>query len=82
MTTLDTPTTRAVLRMVQPGNDNLCARCGTRVKFQARMQNRCVIANVYVGDRWDHLEWWHEGCYEDAGDPHGRADDSKVLAHR
>jgi len=62
---------RAVLRDVEAGSTVDCAHCGERVKFQAKMRNRQVIANVYVKGVWDRVEHYHSECYEKAGKPHG-----------
>lgn len=62
---------RAVLRDVEAGSTVDCAHCGERVKFQAKVRNRQVIANVYVRGRWDRVEHFHSTCYDDAGQPHG-----------
>jgi hypothetical protein len=67
------PVSRAVLRFVEPGNDAVCERCGEQVKFVARSKERQVIANVYVDARWDRVEHYHDGCYEEAGEPYGPA---------
>jgi hypothetical protein len=64
---------RAVVRFIEPGNDAVCERCGEQVKFVARSKDRQVIANVYVDERWDRVEHYHEGCYEAAGEPYGEA---------
>jgi len=64
---------RAVLRLIEPGSDAVCAGCANQVKFTARSKGRKVIANVYVGSRWDRVEHFHEDCYADAGEPYGPA---------
>ena len=64
---------RAVLRLIDPGNDVVCERCGEQVKFAARSKGRQVIANVYVDERWDRVEHYHDACYEEAGEPYGAA---------
>ncbi|MCB1258055.1 MAG: hypothetical protein KDB26_13160 [Microthrixaceae bacterium] len=66
--------TRAVLRDVEPGSTIDCIRCGERVKFQAKMRHKQVICNVYEGSRWDRVEHFHEPCYYEAGEPHGKVD--------
>ncbi len=67
------PTSRAVVRFVEPGSDAVCEHCGEQVKFAARSKASQVIANVYVDERWDRVELYHETCYEDAGEPYGPA---------
>jgi hypothetical protein len=62
---------RAVERLVEPGNSAVCARCGSPVKFVARAQHRQVIANVYVGNTWDRVEHYHYDCYVEAGQAYG-----------
>jgi hypothetical protein len=64
-------TSRAVIRDVEAGSSVDCAHCGERVKFQAKMRNRQVICNVYVGGQWDRVEHFHADCYTAAGKPHG-----------
>jgi hypothetical protein len=67
------PVSRAVSRLIDPGNDAVCERCGEQVKFVARSKGRQVIANVYVDQRWDRVEHYHDACYEEAGEPYGAA---------
>jgi len=66
-----TTKSRAVLRVIEPGNSALCALCGAPVKFVARAQLRQVIANVYVNGNWDRVEHYHADCYEKSGEPYG-----------
>ena len=66
-------TSRAVNRSIEPGNSAVCPHCGQTVKFQARVQGRQVICNVYVDGKWDRVEHYHTECYEEAGQPHGEA---------
>lgn len=70
--------TRAVLRQVEPGCMGRCTGCDKQIQFRARKRCQQVIANVYSGPRWDHVEHWHADCYVDGGEPHGPADTSKV----
>jgi hypothetical protein len=67
------PVSRAVLRLVEAGNDAVCQHCRTAVRFVAKAKARQVIANVYVGGRWARVEHFHEACYEAAGEPYGAA---------
>jgi hypothetical protein len=67
------PVSRAVLRAVEPGSDAVCGPCGEQVRFVARSKARQVIANVYVNERWDRVEHFHEACYLEAGEPYGPA---------
>jgi hypothetical protein len=67
------PVSRAVLRFVDAGNDALCERCQEQVKFVAKSKARQVIANVYVDERWNRVEHYHEACYFEAGEPYGLA---------
>ena len=78
----DQRTSRAVLRDVEPGSTVECALCGERVKFQAKVRNRQVICNVYVGGTWDRVEHFHADCYEQAGEPHGEVDTTPVVKAR
>jgi hypothetical protein len=66
-------TSRAVERLIEPGNDAVCPHCGAAVKFVARARGRQVIANVYVGHRWDRVEQYHLDCYVAAAEPYGVA---------
>jgi len=61
-----------VLRGVEPGNDAVCRQCQAPIKFTARLQQRQVIANVYVDGHWDRVEHYHEHCYKEAGEPYGQ----------
>jgi hypothetical protein len=70
-TLLKAPASRAVQRRVEPGSMTLCVQCDEQVKFAAKLQRMQVIANVYVDDRWDRVEHFHEECYELAGAPYG-----------
>ena len=67
------PESRAALRSVEAGNYVDCARCGERVKFQAKARKLQVICNVYVDGRWNRVEHYHAECYEEAGHPYGQA---------
>lgn len=67
------PVSRAVLRRVEAGNTALCAHCSQPVKFTAKAQRQQVIANVYVKQRWDRVEHYHDECYAEAGSPYGPA---------
>ena len=66
-----TASTRAVMRLVEPGNEAMCSHCGRQVKFAARVHPRQVIANIYEGGVWKRIEHFHEECYADAGEPFG-----------
>jgi len=64
--------TRAVELQIEPGNEAFCELCRLPVKFVAKAdRRRQVVCNVYVNDRWDRVEHYHERCYHDAGQPHG-----------
>jgi hypothetical protein len=67
------PVSRAVLRPVEAGNDAVCEKCQEQLKFVARAKDRQIIANVYVNERWNRVEHYHEGCYLAAGQPYGPA---------
>ncbi len=64
---------RAVTRMIEPGNSAICVQCGAPVKFVARAQGKQVIANVYIDGNWARVEHFHADCYQDAGQPYGDA---------
>jgi hypothetical protein len=68
-----TATTRAVVRLVEPGSDVMCIYCSRQVKFAAKVHPRQVIANVYENGVWKHIEHYHAECYEEAGEPFGPA---------
>ena len=65
---------RAVIRDVEAGSSVDCVYCDERVKFQAKMRNKQVICNVYVGGSWNRVEHFHADCYGPAGEPYGPAD--------
>ena len=75
-------TSRAVLRDVEPGSSVDCVHCGERVKFQAKVRNKQVICNVYVKGSWARVEHFHDGCYDQAGGPHGAVDTTPVIKAR
>lgn len=65
---------RAVIRHIEAGNVPDCQACGERVKFNAKVpspERKQVIANVYKGGKWSHVETYHLVCYQEAGSPHG-----------
>ena len=64
-------TSRAVLRLIEPGSSVDCATCGQRVKFQARVRLQQVICNVYAEGIWERVEHYHAECYEETGSPYG-----------
>jgi hypothetical protein len=64
---------RAVVRLVEPGNDAVCAHCRRQVKFAAKVHPRQVIVNVYEDGVWQRTEHFHEECYAEAGQPFGPA---------
>jgi hypothetical protein len=66
-------TSRAVERLIDPGNDAVCPHCAAPVKFVARVRGRQVIANVYVDQRWNRVEQYHLDCYGAADEPYGSA---------
>jgi hypothetical protein len=37
-----------------------------------------VVANVYVGDKWNRVERYHPRCYELVGAPYGPAERTKT----
>ena len=64
-------TSRAVQRVVEPGNTVSCTGCDEWLKYRAREKRWQVICNVYVARTWDRVEHWHPQCYDQAGQPHG-----------
>lgn len=76
------PTSRAVLRMVEAGSYVDCAQCGDRVKFQAKARNTQVICNVYEGGKWSRVEHYHHNCYLEAAMPYGDCGDQPVPTPR
>lgn len=64
---------RAVLRIIEPKTEAICPGCHQRVKFKARdrLNNKQVIANVYVDGRWNRVEHYHAHCYRIIGQPYG-----------
>ncbi len=71
-----------MLRDVEPGSSVDCVLCGDRVKFQAKVRNKQVICNVYERGTWLRVEHFHDGCYEQAGRPHGPVDTTPVIKAR
>lgn len=65
---------RAVVRLVEPGNWAECSLCTEVIKFRARERRAQVICNVYVDNRWDRVEHFHEDCYAAAEHPFGEAE--------
>jgi hypothetical protein len=72
-------TSRAVVRFIEAGNSAICAHCGQAVQFKARVKIKQVICNVYVDGRWDRVEHFHRNCYDEAGQPYGKPDESQPL---
>jgi hypothetical protein len=68
-----TVSTRAVIRLVEPGSDAVCSHCARQVKFAAKVHPRQVIANVYENGVWKRIEHFHDECYLQAGEPFGSA---------
>lgn len=64
-------TSRAVSRLVEPGNWAECVLCEEIVKFRARERRTQVICNVYVDNRWDRVEHYHPDCYLAADELYG-----------
>jgi hypothetical protein len=64
---------RAVTRLVEPGNWAECALCEEVIKFRARERRTHVICNVYVDNSWDRVEHFHSDCYKAADEPYGEA---------
>lgn len=64
---------RAVIRIIDPGNTQPCDHCGLLVKYRARAKTKRIIANVYVDGEWDRVEHFHVDCYEAIGQPYGKA---------
>lgn len=63
---------RAVVRLIEPGNNAYCAKCDDLLKFRARLRLEQVICNVYVKNKWDRVEHYHPECYEKDGSPYGQ----------
>ena len=70
-------TSRAALRPVQPGIYHWCRGCGEMLRYHRAARPLQVVCNVYAGDVWDHIDVFHPGCYETAGEPYGRPDDAR-----
>ena len=66
---------RAVSRLVEPGNWAECVLCEEIVKFRARERRTQVICNVYVDNTWDRVEHYHPDCYKAADEPYGEPAD-------
>lgn len=72
MATKSKLSSRAVKRLIEPGNNVVCAKCHEIVKFMTREQTHQIIANVYTNGKWDRVEHWHEKCYEEDSEPYGQ----------
>ncbi len=66
---------RAVTRLVEPGNWAECVLCEEIIKFRARERRTQVICNVYVDGAWKRVEHFHTDCYKAAGEIYGAAQD-------
>jgi hypothetical protein len=74
------PSTRAVLRLVEPANVFDCNICGDPLKFSARERREQVIANVYTPmGEWALIKTFHPECYQDLKEPFGPAEAGKNL---
>lgn len=71
--------TRAVSRVINPGEGTPCVACELPALFRARLKLKRIVCNVYVKGRWDRVEVWHPTCYAEAGHPHGEPDVSAEL---
>jgi len=67
-------TSRAALRMVEPGSQVECVVCGERVKFQAKMRHQQAICNIYEKNAWIRVDHYHYPCYKEAKEPYGPAE--------
>ena len=45
--------------------------CGELIKFRAKVRANQIICNVYVKNKWDRVEHYHEECYDEAKRPFG-----------
>lgn len=63
---------RAVVRLIEPGNNAYCAKCDELLKFRARLRLEQVICNVYVKNKWDRVEHYHPECYKKLRSPYGK----------
>ena len=70
---------RAVTRLIEPGNYIECETCGQRVKFEARKKSQQVICNVYEDGKWIRVEHYHTDCYGEQGQPYGDAPEGKRV---
>ena len=62
---------RAARRSVDAGNSAYCAHCGELIKFRAKIRAYQIICNIYVKNKWDRVEHYHEECYDKADAPFG-----------
>lgn len=68
-------TSRAALRLVEPGSWVRCTHCDETIKFSASARHQQVICNIYTKGVWQRVEHWHADCYEALDAPHGAATD-------
>jgi hypothetical protein len=66
-------TSRGVRRRVEPGEGNVCSKCGDPIRFSSKVPAHQIIANVYENGVWKRVEHFHEQCYFEAGNPYGSA---------
>ena len=62
---------RAALRSIDAGNSAYCSHCDELIKFRAKIRAYQVICNVYVKNKWDRVEHFHQECYGSADEPYG-----------
>lgn len=62
---------RAVVRLIEPGNEASCTKCGEPLKWRARKRLTQIICNVYKGRRWNRVEYYHPKCYKALDEPYG-----------
>jgi hypothetical protein len=79
--TTPTPASRAVRKLVDPGNNQSCKFCGEYIKFMARIQVKQIIANVYEDGKWLRIDYFHDECYDKAGQPFGEPD-NQIMTKR
>lgn len=69
-------------RYIEAGSSATCKHCDRPVQFRARQRGQQVICNVYLDGAWLRVEHYHRECYDEAGAPHGAADETQPMRPR
>ncbi len=70
----DNPQSRAVARLIEPGEARACSYCDEPAKFKAKQKGQFLIEATVVDDdgKWERNEiFFPPSCYDEAGAPYG-----------